>query len=76
MTHFGEGRLQGPAWPIPQDSESFVTMSRYVLNRVEIASKGAADPRMGVASRVASLGLEYLDDPTTARLAPIAALVG
>jgi hypothetical protein len=76
VTHLGDGRLNRPPWPVAEDAERCVAMSRYFLNRVVNASQSATDQRMKTALRIATLGLEYLDNPAPARLEALAALVG
>jgi hypothetical protein len=76
VTHLGDGRLKAPPWPVPEDDERCIGMSRYFLTRVVTAATASTDPRMTIAGRIAALGSHYLDDPTQAALKALAHLVG
>lgn len=76
VTHLGEGRLKATPWPVPQEDERCVEMSRYFLERLVKSAGEGSDPRMDAAKRIAELGLAYLDSPSRENLKVLADLVG
>lgn len=76
VTHLGEGRLRAVAWPVLKDDERLVALSKSALERVRcgLPSTGT-DPFVAVLLEVTQLGLDYVDDPTPARIAALAELV-
>jgi hypothetical protein len=76
VTHLGEGREKAPPWPVHEDDERLVEMSRFVLKRLRTAASGSDDPAMTIALRIANLGQRYLEHPTAATLKPLADMVG
>jgi hypothetical protein len=76
VTHLGEGRLKAPPWPVPEDDERCIEISRYLLKRLSAAASGRTDPRMTIAGQIATLGSQYLERPAPAALKPLADMVG
>jgi hypothetical protein len=76
-THLGDLRLQSVPWPVAKDEERLVELSRFALARVRAGLPAStADPLISVLLEVTQRGLDYLDDPTAARIKQLADLVG
>jgi hypothetical protein len=76
VAHLGEGRLEAPPWPVPEDDERCVAMSSYVLHRLSTVAVGCEDPFATIAEVIATLGRQYLGHPGPETIKPLADLVG
>lgn len=76
VTHLGEGRLRRPPWPVPEDDERLVTLSKFVLKRIQHRlPTGRKHVHAAAMRRVAQLGLDYLHKPTPSTISALAGLV-
>jgi hypothetical protein len=76
VAHLGEGRLEAPPWPVPEDDERCVAMSNYLLHRLITVAAGCRDPFSTIAAMIATLGRQYLGHPAPETIKPLADLVG